>query len=281
MRAVLPWQIQLLMVLLSFFCTFYFRRRILEFLNRKEITVRNYAGKRVVTGGGLLLLFPCVIGAAPALLVAPLPEVVLYWMVCLSLALAGLLDDLLGDSGAKGLMGHGRAFQQGAFTTGAMKAFVGLLAGGAIALSQYRTQMELLLDVLVFALWVNLMNLLDLRPGRAVKGLLICAMPLILAGGLSWVWLLLPLFGSLAVYLRGELKEQYMLGDAGAGLLGGLLGFFALRTLSFWGRTTALVLLLLIHIYAETASISKIIASNRVLRALDGLGRRFKEEGAE
>lgn len=279
MSGALPWGIHLLMVLQSFLCAMYLRKRILDFLHQKEVNVRNYAGKRVTTGGGLLLLFPCLIGAAPALLVVPLPDLVIYWMVCLSLTLAGLMDDLLGDSAAKGLLGHARALRRGVFTTGGLKAFVGLLAGGVIALSQYAHLITLLLDVLVFALCVNLLNLLDLRPGRAAKGLLICALILILTGGLSWIWLLMPLAGALAAYLRGELKEQYMLGDAGAAIMGGLLGFFALRTLSVGERAAAFVLLLLVHIYAETVSISKTIASNRVLRAIDDLGRGVKGGG--
>src|SRR5256885_1020032 len=79
-------------------------------------------------------------------------------------------------------------------------------------------------------------NFRGLRPLRALKGFALAAVPL-------WGWLLLrapqaaasnglgALIGAALAYAPSEARQQAMLGDAGANLLGAFLGFAAASTL--------------------------------------------------
>ena len=98
----------------------------------------------------------------------------------------GLIDDLLGGrapAGAgssadapRGWRGHASAAAQGRLSTGALKAI------GSLGLALYvlsggdQTWAEYLLAVAVLLLATNLFNLLDLRPGRAIKLLVALAL---------------------------------------------------------------------------------------------------------
>ena len=92
----------------------------------------------------------------------------------------GALDDLVGDSSSKGLKGHLGALARGEVTTGAVKILgLGLTGLATAALVDGRTRgharggAPTLLDTVVGGAVVagsaNLLNLLDLRPGRALK----------------------------------------------------------------------------------------------------------------
>jgi hypothetical protein len=75
------------------------------------------------------------------------------------------------------------------------------------------------------------------------------------------------------VYIGGELKEIYMMGDTGANLLGGIIGLYAVWQLNIAEAIVFLVFYLLIHIFAEFRSISGYIESNRLLNFIDCIGR--------
>ena len=99
----------------------------------------------------------------------------------------GALDDLAGDGASKGLKGHLGAAARGRVTTGLVKV-VGIGATGLVAatLADRRRDDVGLLDTLVGGAVVagaaNLANLLDLRPGRALKVTVLSALPLLVAG---------------------------------------------------------------------------------------------------
>ncbi|MDQ1537432.1 MAG: hypothetical protein QOE58_1825, partial [Actinomycetota bacterium] len=110
-----------------------------------------------------------------------------------SAALAGLggaafgaLDDLVGNSSSKGLRGHLAAARRGEVTTGAVKVVglgaTGLLSARLIDRSRERSPVATLVGGAVIAGSANIVNLLDLRPGRALKVVLLLAAPLV-AGG--------------------------------------------------------------------------------------------------
>ena len=86
----------------------------------------------------------------------------------------GALDDLAGDGASKGLRGHLGAAAQGRVTTGLVK-MLGIGATGlvAAALADRRRDdvgaVDTLVGGAVVAAPANLVNLLDLRPGRALK----------------------------------------------------------------------------------------------------------------
>ncbi|HBG75776.1 MAG TPA: hypothetical protein DDW86_02325 [Clostridiales bacterium] len=268
----------LLSIIVSVASFFLFRNRVLAFLDEKNLSVQNYSGRKVRTGGGLLLLFPVLLAAVPSLFVTRQADVVFYILMILCLAFCGLLDDVLGDSTSRGLSGHIGKFLKGGLSTGWIKAFTGGLIGILLAWYRYRNFPLFLLDSLSFALCVNLVNLFDLRPGRAIKGLLFALVPVMLFAGFREVWSVLPVLVLLMFYLEGEMEEAYMLGDTGANLLGGILGFYEVIGLPVKGKIILTIFLVALHVLAEFQSFSKWIDAVPILRAIDRLGRKKGSE---
>jgi UDP-GlcNAc:undecaprenyl-phosphate/decaprenyl-phosphate GlcNAc-1-phosphate transferase len=129
-------------------------------------------------------------------------------------------------------------------------------------------------DVALLLLATNLFNLLDLRPGRAEKGLALLAAGLCLG---AWTFAPLELLGIFAgPVLVGAwltLGERAMLGDTGSNLIGAIAGVWLLTVLGGDGRLVALAVVLALTIYGELRSISATIDSVPPLRWLDSLGR--------
>jgi hypothetical protein len=111
----------------------------------------------------------------------------------LGAAAFGLLDDLAGDSSSKGLRGHLAAAARGEVTTGTIKivglGVTGVLGARMIDRSSARSggqcygAMATLVGGAVIAGAANVANLLDLRPGRALKVVLLVAAPILGSGG--------------------------------------------------------------------------------------------------
>ena len=232
----------------------------------------------------------------------------------------GMADDAFGDSSHKGFRGHLRALGAGRLTTGLLKmAGIGgiALVYGASAASGVlqRSGVEgdpvlhaglfaaaWLLAALTIALAANLLNLLDLRPGRALKSyVVLVAAPAALfsasavasyneqvvayAGELSGLalgpgetfavtagMLLIVLGPALAVW-RYDLGERGMLGDGGANAAGAVVGYLLAGVLSLTGLAVATGVLLVLNVASERVSFSAIIERVGFLRWLDGLGR--------
>lgn len=206
----------------------------------------------------------------------------------IGVGLLGTIDDLLGTpviegglgrQDPRGVRGHMKATFGGGFSTGAVKAICSLgLAAFAVGLVVEDTAEYLLATALV-VVTTNLFNLLDLRPGRALKVFFVLAAGLCLgAWTLSPLWATTVFLGSLPVLFHYDLTEQGMLGDAGSNVLGAIAGIWMIFTLSVTGQAIALVVVVLITLYGEFRSISKLIDRVPVLRFFDQLGRR--SEGA-
>jgi UDP-GlcNAc:undecaprenyl-phosphate GlcNAc-1-phosphate transferase len=120
--------------------------------------------------------------------------------------------------------------------------------------------------------YANLLNLFDLRPGRALKvsllqapGALGCGPAAVVAGLAS---------GSSTAMLGEDLGERAMLGDAGANALGAVLGVAIVtgtRPRTRWAVLAGTVALTLV---SEKVSFTKVIAATPGLREIDALGRR-------
>jgi len=200
------------------------------------------------------------------------------WMpYLLGVAFLGFLDDSLGGGegdAPRGWRGHARALRAGSLSTGAVKA-VGALALAAYVVSGRGLESwRYLADVALLVLATNLFNLLDLRPGRAEKGLGLLCMGLCLGA-----WTLEPLdllgifAGPILVGAWFTLRERAMLGDTGSNLLGAVAGVWLLTALGADGRLVALGVVAGLTIYGELRSISATIESVPPLRWLDSLGR--------
>ena len=207
---------------------------------------------------------------------------------------AGRYDDLAGERPgertAKGLRGHAAALRRGQVTGGVVKAAaVGsaaavagwLLADADSAADSAATRPAgALLDIAVRAGVVagtaNLVNLLDLRPGRALKAVLVAGAPLVLGRGSGGGLVAGPAGVALAL-LPGDLAERRMLGDAGANALGAVLGVGWAAgggRASPGRRIVGLVVLAAVTAASEVVSFSRVIDATPVLRGLDRIGRR-------
>ncbi len=197
----------------------------------------------------------------------------------------GALDDLAGDSGSKGLKGHLGALARGEVTTGAVKV-VGLgVTGLATAAlvdrgrrrdpgpgAQRPTSLDTLVGGAVVAGAANLLNLLDLRPGRALKATVLAGA--LLATDARGEAAAGAAVGAAAGLLGPDLAGESMLGDTGANSAGALLGAALVQRSGRRGRLVALAVLAGLTLASERVSFTKVIESTPGLRELDALGRR-------
>ena len=262
-------------VIISYLALVVIENPILKFLKEKNLVQQNYAGNQVLSSGGLLILIPCILSYLTYFLISPSPIMIVFIIMLPVVTFCGMLDDLLGDNLSKGLVGHIRTLlKYGNFSTGLLKAFVGILIGLLVAYTNYSGFYLLILDSLCFALSMNFINLLDLRPGRAIKSFGFLIMSYAVVSFFSDIQFILPALIVLIFYTRGEMQEKYMLGDTGANLLGGILGFYGVIVLKPIIKMLLLILLISIHIFAEFHSLSKTIEDVPLLRKIDMLGRK-------
>ena len=288
-------------------------------LRRKRIKASqwertNFHGVTVSLRGGVAMAGAAVASAAVASALSDQPRAALGGAVAaLGGAVAGYIDDV--DQGAhdggkvaKGLKGHLGALAHGQVTTGVIKiAGIGASALAASALvgskatSVSGKAADLALNTVLIAGTANLANLLDLRPGRALKATVLVATPLSYfscaaaktpasgasgaasatpaapasASGASAQRLLASGLNAAAITaLVEDLQETTMLGDTGANAAGALLGT-SLAANDSWklrlGTTLGGVGLILA---SEKVAFSKVIAANPALNWLDQLWRR-------
>jgi len=191
----------------------------------------------------------------------------------------GVYDDLAGSGKRRGLRGHLGALANGEVTTGAVK-LGGLGATGlASALllgssSKAWEPADVAVNAGLVAGGANLLNLFDLRPGRAIKVATLSA-ALIKAGApeRGGQAVAAPLGAALAL-LPDDLGERAMLGDAGANALGAMLGGAAAVSLPRPARIALLAGIVALTGASEKVSFTKVIERTPPLRWLDMLGRR-------
>lgn len=187
----------------------------------------------------------------------------------------GGYDDLAGSGGRRGFRGHLGALAQGEVTTGAVKiggiGATGLAAGALLG----GDALDVAVNAGLIAGGANLLNLFDLRPGRAIKVAALAGGLLLPAGGRGpgATRAGIPLGAALAL-VREDLGERAMLGDAGANALGALLGTAAAAGLPRPGRIAVLAGIVALTAASEKVSFTKVIQRTPPLHWLDMLGRR-------
>jgi len=301
-------------------------------LRRKRIKASqwertNFHGVTVSLRGGVAMAGAAVASAAVASAFSDQPRAALGGLVAsLGGGLAGYIDDV--DQGAhdggkvaKGLKGHLGALAHGQVTTGVIKiAGIGASALAASALvGSKATSMggkvaDLALNTVLIAGAANLANLLDLRPGRALKATVLVAAPLSYfscaaaktpasgasvtsatasvtsgasgapsatpaapasASGASAQRLLASGLNAAAITaLVEDLQETTMLGDTGANAAGALLGTSLAANDSWKLRLGTALGVVGLILASEKVSFSKVIAANPALNWLDQLWRR-------
>lgn len=301
-------------------------------LRRKRIKASqwertNFHGVTVSLRGGVAMAGASVASAAVASALSDQPRAALGGLVAsLGGGLAGYIDDV--DQGAhdggkvaKGLKGHLGALAHGQVTTGVIKiAGIGASALAASALVGSKATSvsgkvaDLALNTVLIAGAANLANLLDLRPGRALKATVLVATPLSYfscadaktpasgasvtsatasvtsgasgapsatpaapasASGASAQRLLASGLNAAAITaLVEDLQETTMLGDTGANAAGALLGTSLAANDSWKLRLGTALGVVGLILASEKVSFSKVIAANPALNWLDQLWRR-------
>lgn len=203
----------------------------------------------------------------------------------------GCYDDLAGGDDRRGFRGHLGAMARGEITTGAVKiagiGAAGLAAGilldrrdralgAASAASRGSSAPGRLADLMIntglVAGGANLINLFDLRPGRAIKVSLLSSMALGLGGEHCRAAAVVPA-GAAAAMLPEDLGERAMLGDCGANAIGAMLGVAA-ASLPRPARVLGLGAVAALTAASEKISFTEVIARTPALNWLDMLGRR-------
>ena len=282
---------QALPLLTAFFVAIVLAPSAVAALGDGRLARVNYLGLKLPAPLGILIVAAAVValiplGFAQQLASSTLLRPELGWIATyvLGVAFLGLVDDALvggrdGDAVAesqppRGWRGHGAAVLEGHFSTGALKA-LGSAGLALFVLSRLdMSTVHYLLAAGVLVLSTNLFNLLDLRPGRAVKALVVLGVALTLgASDLHPLWALGVFVGPVLVAGLYDIREHGMLGDTGSNVIGALAGAWLVLTLSTAGDAIALALLVGITAYGEFRSISELVERTPGLRELDSIGR--------
>ena len=194
----------------------------------------------------------------------------LWAVVALAIVFAaGVLDDRQ-PSRRRGLVAHLRAMSRGEVTTGVVKLAAAVIAAAVWVAASHSSFWRATVGVPVIAGCSNLVNLLDVAPGRALKGALVAGAALALARTDP---LVLVTLGVCLGVLVPDLRERAMLGDAGSNVIGIMLGMALFDRLGTLGLAVALAVILALHVLAETVSFSRIVEATPPLRWVDRLGR--------
>jgi UDP-GlcNAc:undecaprenyl-phosphate GlcNAc-1-phosphate transferase len=188
----------------------------------------------------------------------------------------GWLDDSLGTKEHKGLKGHFTAwFDKGKITTGLLKAAGISMASFLLAMKLKTGWVDIVLTATFISLTSNMMNLLDLRPGRAWKGgFFLAAIGLATYGSALALDLILPLLAAAWILFPDDVKGESMLGDTGSNLLGFWIGAWVAFSASNLFLTVGILVLLTFHWYSEKRSITKWIEQHKMIHAIDRWGRK-------
>src|SRR5690349_12676366 len=218
---------------------------------------------------GAMLAFPlgAILATAALVALAPLaflddrgdldllePDLRRWLPYLLGIAFLGFLDDALGRGEAvatpRGWRGHWAALRSGTLSTGAIKAIGALALAAYVVSGRGLEDWRYLADVVLLLLTTNLFNLLDLRPGRAEKALVLLGAGLCLG---AWTFAPLELLGifvgPVVVGAWLTLGERAMLGDTGSNLIGAIAGVWLLTVLGADARLIALAAVLGLTIY--------------------------------
>jgi UDP-GlcNAc:undecaprenyl-phosphate GlcNAc-1-phosphate transferase len=236
----------------------------------------NYRGASLAFPLGAVLATAALVALAPLAVLddrADLdlldPELRRWLPYLLGIAFLGFLDDALGQGEAaatpRGWRGHWAALRAGSLSTGAIKAIGALALAAYVVSGRGLEDWRYVADVVLLILATNLFNLLDLRPGRAEKGLVLLG-----AGLCLGAWTLMPL-ELLGIFVGPVLVGAWLTLRERA--IGAIAGVWLLTTLGADARLVALAVVLALTIYGELRSISKTIDSVPPLRWLDSLGR--------
>ena len=245
----------------------------------------NYRGHPVATAAGVVLPLALVVteggravaGAAGVGAESAGQARAASLATALGMGLLGLIDDLADTGEARGFRGHARALAGGRLTPGGAKLVGGMALGltaVAVATDGSSSVGLLLADGALVALAANLANLFDRAPGRTIKVGTASFLVLALATtGAVVLTAAAVVVGAAAALFVDDLHERLMLGDAGANVLGAVLGLGVVMACAPATRLAALVVVAVLNLTSEVVSFSRVIDAVPPLRAIDRAGR--------
>jgi UDP-GlcNAc:undecaprenyl-phosphate/decaprenyl-phosphate GlcNAc-1-phosphate transferase len=236
---------------------------------------QNFAGRSVPTSAGLSFL-PIILTVLVAALAGWLSlgrGGAWYLAYLLVAGVVGFADDRWGGVDERGFAGHLGALWAGRVTTGLAKVVV--LGGGAVVFGVLAFGVGWLAFCAAFLLagCANLANLLDVRPGRALKFVGAPVVVLLFLAPYGAALAVAGVVGGALVLFYFDLRGRIMLGDAGAAIWGAVLGYLAVTSgpgVVWWVAGVAILGLTAV---AEFSSISRVIEEVGALRRLDLWGR--------
>lgn len=253
----------------------------------------NFRGREVTLLGGALLAGQLVTGHT----INALRGDSASWRIAAASLGAGLVggyDDMTDketrNKTTKGLHGHLGALAQGRLSPGAVK-MLGLVATGMLAAKPRREVLEWLVEAGIIAGGANLVNLFDLRPGRALKVASLAGLtgmlPRCACGGSGQSpkvgrqdRALVNLFAIGAAFPM-DVREYTMLGDMGANSLGAALAATWIPGRSRGAKLAVLAVITALTLASEKISFSAVIENNPLMKTLDELGRRRDNQADE
>ena len=251
----------------------------IDLFERGGRLVKNYKGDMIPQGIGIMFPIQTLLWYALFLLLFKndSANTLLFQFAITAASFIGFIDDMLGARDVLGFKGHFKSLFTGRLTTGALKAIVGLLVSFIISSNLTSNFLETVINTLTIALFTNFFNLLDLRPGRAIKvyifSFLVISLGLVIIQKAVAILPFMPLLGIIIGYMPYDLKARCMMGDAGSNVLGISIGVLITSTFGLYIKILVLAFLIGIHVFTEKYSLTDLIKNNRFLNYLDNLGR--------
>ncbi|SES70459.1 UDP-N-acetylmuramyl pentapeptide phosphotransferase/UDP-N-acetylglucosamine-1-phosphate transferase [Natronincola peptidivorans] len=266
----------ILLVIINTLLTLIMIPYIAKMLKRGNFIAKNYREESIPIGLGITIV-PIILINYLFFAVSQrdmLDKPLIFLTAIITMAFIGIIDDCSSNQVAKGFKGHIYCLLHGELTTGLFKAFIGGMIALFVSILVSTSIIELFLNFFLITLFTNLINLFDLRPGRAIKAYISIALLFIVLGLNSFYKLILySILGYCLGYLPQDLKAKSMMGDAGSNPLGISLGIISVFNFSLSVKFILVFILLLFHILSEKYSFTKIIRNNAILNYIDQLGR--------
>ena len=200
-------------------------------------------------------------------------DVWLYVSIMGAMWILGIVDDIWGTREVGGFKGHfKKLILERKLTTGALKAIgggvVGVTAGYFISGGN---PVKWILAAMLIPLASNILNLFDLRPGRAVAVFFFgLGVTYIAVGGhIESGWLVVAVMAVTLMFSVMDSQGKAMMGDSGSNTLGAALGITIALNTGVIFQISAILVIAAIHLYSEKHSMSVLIEKNAVLRFID------------
>jgi len=263
----------IILTILSYSVSRFSLSSLKHFLIKAGAVRENYLGNQIPIGLGLILIF----GTAPSFFLYSFftgdESVYFIFLVLTITLLVGFIDDILGNHSVKGLKGHIlMLFKKGELTSGALKAIIISTTSIFIAFYYWENVILFVLNFVILILTTNMFNLFDVRPGRVIKIYVLIYLILFISYPETRTYLSI-IFASVLAYAPLDFKGKGMLGDTGSNFLGMSIGLAFVFNLSYLAKAIVCILLVILHIYTEKKSLTKLIERIKILRLIDNMGR--------